>query len=137
MVEDEEILRSLRSKIKDELVREFLNVLMKSIDDKCEQRKAVQNEIKYWLPNSKRCSLYIRPSSTRIDIYLERFSPDDIKSKSRNLVLVVKENTHNPKDQFKSVIEVDGEWLIKHHDKANDLSLFINELIDTIAGDYV
>jgi hypothetical protein len=53
-----------------------------------------------------------------------------------NLPLTLKENTSNPIDQFKSVISVDGEWLAKHGDRKKDLIVFINRLVDDIAGSY-
>lgn len=139
MGDDAEIASRLIGKIKDARVLEFFNALKQSMKGKIARSYAVKNEFKYVLPNAGRCSFYIRPSSARVDIYLERFLPADIitKNRSSNLPLIVEENTGNPKDQFKSVIKVDSEWLAEHHDRANDLLAFINELVDAIASDYV
>jgi hypothetical protein len=138
MIENEDKAERLYGRIKDKCVRKFLNALMQSMAGKAERFYAVTNEFKYKLPNAERCSFYIRPSSARVDIYLEKFSPADIsiKNRLRNLPIIVGPNTANPKDQFRSVIKVDSDWLTEHHDKVNDLLTFINELVDAIAGDY-
>jgi DNA-3-methyladenine glycosylase I len=139
VVENEDKARKLFNRIKDKEVLQFLNALMNSLNEKIERCYAVTHEFKYVVPRGRRCSFYIRPSAGKMDIYLETFSPSDIhnKNKLKNLPLEVRENTSNPKDQFKSLIEVNKEWLTEHRDKTKDLLEFINGLIDDLADYYV
>jgi hypothetical protein len=109
-VENEEKAERLFGRIKDERVLEFLNVLMESINKEVKRTKAVTNEFKFWLRNSEHCSFYIRPSSTRIDIYLEKFLPADIEIKNRpgNLPLTVKKK--HIKSEGPILIRYQGGW---------------------------
>jgi hypothetical protein len=131
-IENEEKARNLFKKIKGEKVLNFLKTLMGSLNEKMEICRAVKHEFKYWPPDGRRCSIYIRPFSNKIDIYLETFSPSDIheRNKLKKIPLTVTENTHNPADQFKSVIIISEELLSEHKDKKVDLLDFLNNLID-------
>jgi hypothetical protein len=133
-IENKEKADKLFSKIQDESVLIFLNTLMKSLNTKAKRVYAVTHEFKYVLSQGRRCSLYIRPASNKIDLYFEIFTPADIqrKNSSKKLPLIVKENTSNPMDQFRSVIEVNGEWLQTYSDKSNDLIQFIITLVDNL-----
>jgi len=131
-IEHEENAKNLFNKIKDEGVFDFLKSLMVLLSKKMEICRAVKNEFKYWPPHPKRCSIYIRPFSHRIDIYLETISPSEIhnKIKSKKIPLIVTDNVHNPADQFKSVIIVSNEWLAEHREKLSELLDFLTNLID-------
>ena len=131
-IENEEKARNLFKKIKGEKVLNFLKSLMGLLHKKMEICRAVKNEFKYWPANARRCSIYIRPFSSKIDIYLETFSPSDIheRNKLKKVPLVVTENIHNPADQFKSVIIISEEWLLEHKDKKSEMLDFLNNLID-------
>ena len=133
-IENKEKADKLFSKIQDERVLIFLNTLMNSLNKKAKRVYAVTHEFKYVLPQGRHCSLFIRPASYKIDLYFENFTPADIqrKNSSKKLPLIVKENTSNPMDQFRSVIEVNGEWLQTYSDKSNDLIQFIIKLVDNL-----
>lgn len=138
-IENKDKANKLFNKIRDEKVSDFLNALMTSLNIKAERVYAVTHEFKYVLPQCSRCSLYIRPASYKVDIYFETFTMADIhrKNKTKNLPLIVKENTSNPKDQFRSVIEINGDWLSANGHKTTDLIQFINGLVDDLGNYYV
>ncbi len=135
--ENEENAINLFGKIKDSEVLYFCITLMRSLTKKISFCRAVKNEFKFWLSAVGRCSIYIRPFSNRIDIYIEKFSPSDVIQKSNyyKIPIVANQNTHNPADQFKSVIVVTKEWLTNNKEKSNGLQVFLDSIIEELIQD--
>ena len=133
-IENTDKAKKLFDKVKDDSVKKFLDTLILSIESKAKTIRAVTHEFKFWFSGQQKCCLYIRPSSKRVDIYIADLKPEIVKREAlkHELILDVKDNTSNPNDQFKSVIVVDGQWLEANSGKINDLTGFINNLMEDL-----